>query len=406
MDQVRFKDGPGLELKITCSIFGLIGSIQSTYLTLRSQRNTPIMNVNVTREQAICMLFCVEYNDANVAELVKRITDMEDIDVCYEVDPCQPFLLPLVRMNGNPFRYRRYLTRTSPSTQTEQNEDENMKLTSHTDVRQFLNEVYLPQNPHNEEVYDKRDVSIQEILATVWKYSTVLDDRTPVGFSKWCNERSVKFLKANVSRKVDKDDQGRKRRRRTLYVMKEAFIDNIVLCICKLLPNYQQFINGLKADGYHIVGYARKSPGNEDSETRARLLQEMVERLRSRSLVDRVFISASSSSSDPLHTRDVKVNHEVWSQLKEVNGNTQDMITYLHDTKNVCIVAIDSAGFSTNAQHVRNFTSDNTNLSKIIIEGFAFGQGARILERKELLESEEIIASFDNRRPGVQRSRR
>jgi hypothetical protein len=86
------------------------------------------MNVNVTREQAICMLFCVEYNDANVAELVKRITDMEDIDVCYEVDPCQPFLLPLVRMNGNPFRYRRYLTRTSPSTQTEQNEDENMKL--------------------------------------------------------------------------------------------------------------------------------------------------------------------------------------------------------------------------------------------------------------------------------------
>lgn len=34
----------------------------------------------------------------------------------------------------------------------------------------------------------------------------------------------MKFLKANVSRKVDKDDQGRKRRRRTLYVMKEAFI--------------------------------------------------------------------------------------------------------------------------------------------------------------------------------------
>jgi hypothetical protein len=51
-------------------------------------------------------------------------------------------------------------------------------------------------------------------------------------------------------------------------------------------------------------------------------------------------------------------------------------------------------------------SSDNTNLSKIIIEGFAFGQGARILERKELLESEEIIASFNNRRPGVPRSRK
>jgi hypothetical protein len=53
-----------------------------------------------------------------------------------------------------------------------------------------LNEVYLPQNPHNEEVYEKRDVSIQEVLASVWKYSTLLDERTPIGFSKWCGERN------------------------------------------------------------------------------------------------------------------------------------------------------------------------------------------------------------------------
>jgi hypothetical protein len=32
------------------------------------------------------------------------------------------------------------------------------------------------------------------------------------------------------------------------------------------------------------------------------------------------------------------------------------MIICLHGTENVCIVAVDSAGFSTNAQHVRNFT--------------------------------------------------
>jgi hypothetical protein len=66
------------------------------------------MNINVSREQAICMLFCVEYNNVNVAGLVKRINDMKDIDVCYETDPCEPILISLKRIYGNPLKYHRY----------------------------------------------------------------------------------------------------------------------------------------------------------------------------------------------------------------------------------------------------------------------------------------------------------
>jgi hypothetical protein len=76
------------------------------------------------------MLFCVEYNNVNVAELVKRVEDMKEIAVCYEVDASQSLLLPLVRMNSNPFKYHRYLTETSPSTLTEQYEDKSLKLST------------------------------------------------------------------------------------------------------------------------------------------------------------------------------------------------------------------------------------------------------------------------------------
>jgi hypothetical protein len=69
-------------------------------------------------------------HNVNVAELVKRVEDMKEIAVCYEVDASQSLLLPLVRMNSNPFKYHRYLTETSPSTLTEQYEDKSLKLST------------------------------------------------------------------------------------------------------------------------------------------------------------------------------------------------------------------------------------------------------------------------------------
>jgi hypothetical protein len=55
----------------------------------------------------------------------------------------------------------------------------------------------------------------------------VKDERTPIGFSEWYGERKAKLLNADVSRKVHKEDQGRKRPRRTLYVLKEEFIESL-----------------------------------------------------------------------------------------------------------------------------------------------------------------------------------
>jgi hypothetical protein len=64
--------------------------------------------MNITREQAICMFFCKEFNEENIKTLVKRIDDMKDIDVCYRDDPTDPVLVSNSMINGYPFKYNRY----------------------------------------------------------------------------------------------------------------------------------------------------------------------------------------------------------------------------------------------------------------------------------------------------------
>jgi hypothetical protein len=49
----------------------------------------------VTRQQAICMFYCVEYNETNVKRLEKRVNGMEDVDICQENDPEMPVLVSL-----------------------------------------------------------------------------------------------------------------------------------------------------------------------------------------------------------------------------------------------------------------------------------------------------------------------
>lgn len=65
----------------------------------------------ITREEAICLIFCEEKNEDNISRLSKRIELMGDIDICYETDPQQPVLLPIVRINANQFTFHRYLNK-------------------------------------------------------------------------------------------------------------------------------------------------------------------------------------------------------------------------------------------------------------------------------------------------------
>lgn len=49
--------------------------------------------IDITREQAICIFFCRKYTQFNVVILLKRMDSFEDVDICFDENPCKPFLL-------------------------------------------------------------------------------------------------------------------------------------------------------------------------------------------------------------------------------------------------------------------------------------------------------------------------
>jgi hypothetical protein len=64
----------------------------------------------------------------------------------------------------------------------------------------------------------------------------------------------------------------------------DAALEDIVMH----LPRYQDNLKKMKEAGYEVIGYARKSKGEKDDMKRIRLLNLMVEKLKTRSLADKV----------------------------------------------------------------------------------------------------------------------
>jgi hypothetical protein len=60
------------------------------------------------RERAVCMFYCEEFNDKNVARLLKRIEDPGELDICYENDPVKPVLVLRTRILAELYIYKRY----------------------------------------------------------------------------------------------------------------------------------------------------------------------------------------------------------------------------------------------------------------------------------------------------------
>ncbi|ORX52439.1 hypothetical protein DM01DRAFT_1323617 [Hesseltinella vesiculosa] len=356
--------------------------------------------MNISREQAACMFYGEEFNEINKSVLVKRIDDIKDVDICYIDDQTDPVLVSQRKMNINPFRYHKYLSipETKPI-----NEMPRAQLTSDTMIITFLNEAFLACSPHNDEVYSLECMTTNEILAVVSRYTSLFDDKSSNSFLQWCLRRKIKFTKATVSRKRAKG-QKEKIGFRNVYAMKRELIDNVAESIATYLPRYQEYIGNLHKEGFQVIGYARKSIGKEDEDTRIRLLQNMVERLAKRSLVKKVFVSPSSSASEKISARDTN-EVGIARRLKNVDGNTQDLISFIAATENVCLVVLDFAGITTDAEDLRSFVQDNSNLKMIVIDQLPFQHEVKLFQRNQLLNDPQALENFICRKSCVQRSK-
>ncbi|KAG0737159.1 hypothetical protein G6F57_013263 [Rhizopus arrhizus] len=210
------------------------------------------------------------------------------------------------------------------------------------------------------------------------QYSTIFERRTAQAFATWCKNNRIKFLnkKGNVVKGI---------RVRDLYVMEEIYYDNLICSISKYLPNYQKSVKNLIHEGYEIVGYARKSPGDEDENDRIRLLQDMINNLSERSFAQKIYVSPSSCASIPFFERDLKHNDNIMGKLENIRGNSQNMLEYLSSVDHdICLTSIDFAGLTSRTNDIIQLVEDNPSIKKIAIDTFAISNEVFLFDADSL----------------------
>lgn len=71
----------------------------------------------------------------------------------------------------------------------------------------FLNKTFLPFSPCDDEVYDMKNITMDETLAVVSRYTSFFNHKSCNSFAQWCIRRKINFMKAAVSRKRTKNEK-------------------------------------------------------------------------------------------------------------------------------------------------------------------------------------------------------
>ncbi|ORY99652.1 hypothetical protein BCR42DRAFT_339263 [Absidia repens] len=124
----------------------------------------------------------------------------------------------------------------------------------------------------------------------------------------------------------------------------------------------------------------------------------MVKCLQERSLCDKIFVSSYSVADEPLTSRDMNESNDLSNGLECVFGNTQAMISYIRSSeKNVCLVAIDFSGLSTNTSDLITFIENHENLKTIITDTLPYKHKVHVFERHSVLENPSLLNAFNCR---------
>lgn len=127
----------------------------------------------------------------------------------------------------------------------------------------------------------------------------------------------------------------------------------------------------LALNGMELVGYARKSPIDNDPENTTRLMQAMVRNLKERSFASRIYVS-SSWASTRLIQRDLKPDNSIMEKLEGVNGNTQDFLEYVEASDHsICLISIDFYGITKISSDLVQLIENTPAIKKIAIETIA-----------------------------------
>ncbi|CAO3626028.1 unnamed protein product [Mucor hiemalis] len=184
--------------------------------------------------------------------------------------------------------------------------------------------------------------TMYQILTYVWKHSHLLDEKSSVSFGRWCSGKKIDFL--NVIPKQRKADDGQTPFVRPLYVLKERYFCTYSRLLS--LFNYFHILIRCEIEGLTVVGYARKSRTDKSEDTRTRLMNTMCENSKTRSMVDKIFVSCKSDANEPIASRDIDDKDYQSSEIADGNTQVLDILVCV-STKNTCLVVLTFAGLTT-----------------------------------------------------------
>ncbi|KAI9363102.1 hypothetical protein BD770DRAFT_212398 [Pilaira anomala] len=112
----------------------------------------------------------------------------------------------------------------------------------------------------------------------------------------------------------------------------------------------------------------------------------MITVLKSRSLVEYIYVTVSCNAKTPINRRDLKKNMII------------DFIKRLAKMSKVCLMVIDSAGLNTNMSDLESFICEHRNIEKIIIDTLAHDNQVHIVEcAEEIVKLKSLLSLQDCR---------
>ncbi|CEJ02363.1 hypothetical protein RMCBS344292_16370 [Rhizopus microsporus] len=186
--------------------------------------------------------------------------------------------------------------------------------------------------------------------------------------------------------------------------MDDIYHDCLITSITEYLPNCQQSLKVLQNNAFEIVGYTRKSPTADTSDNCVKLLNKMINNLRSRSFASHIFVSSSSRVSTAFVERDLKVDQKIYEQLDAVDGTTQDFIKYINASKHsICLAVLDFGGLSSRYHHVQKLLKDYPAIKKVAVDTFMISDELFIYDTDDLKANASLLERFNCRYKLMQR---
>ncbi|KAI8066485.1 hypothetical protein BC940DRAFT_347512 [Gongronella butleri] len=350
--------------------------------------------VLTSREQALCTYYMLDFNEENAQQaaiLFKNEHKANDEELCYVGDSRVPVVAKKSRVLASPTIFTLY-----PHSQ--QQKVPAVTLRSPQEVKAFVNMVYLPFDELLEdELYEEMRVTTGWIHESVALVSTGFASTTKSSFASMMGRLPAAYLTAAEPRSKNAPV------RYHLSVLRTKYHACIIDRITKLDKHYQDHISDKKDEGYEIVGYCRKSVDKTITYAdRRRLLERMVEKLKSRSMASKVFVSFESQAHTELASRDKNARS---SRNQLGDGDTQSMLTALKDSTNpIILVILDYAGLTTNTPDLKNFLLEFDKVHYIYIDKTPWQAHVEMLATEQILRDSDILNKFDCRSPSRPRS--